>query len=158
MLDSNTTQHYRWVMLPGFEDGLLPPGLHSAGWSEVVVRFGVSQHRRWLLEGAQAALRELGRVGCTRAYLDGSFVTAKAIPGDYDLCWELDQVDLPNLDKVFFDVYPPRAAQHAKYRGDLLPNVSEGDSGVLIVEFFQRDKETGRPKGIVVLDPRSVPQ
>jgi Family of unknown function (DUF6932) len=153
-----TTQHYCCVMLPTFgQDGLLPPGIHWAEWPAVVVRFGASPHRRWLLEGLEAALRELGRVGCRAAYLDGSFVTAKAFPGDYDLCWEPDQVDLANLDKVFFDVYPPRAAQRAKYRGDLLPNVREGDSGELFVEFFQRDKETGRPKGIVALDPRRVP-
>jgi hypothetical protein len=145
-------------MIPNHRNGLLPPGLHQAEWDEVLVRYGTSRHRLWLLAGLRAALLELARVGCRVVYLDGSFVTEKAVPRDYDLCWEMDHVDLSELDKVFFDVEPPRAAQQAKYRGDLLPNVPEGSSGMPFVDFFQRDKETGAHKGIITLSPRRVPR
>lgn len=134
----------------------MPPGVHSADWSEVEARFGTNARRRWLLDGLHDALLELRRVKCPAAFLDGSFVTDKAVPGDFDLCWDHTSVDLALIDPVFLDLAPPRAAQQAKYRGDLLPNVSEGISGKLFVEFFQIDKATGKPKGIIVLNPGSV--
>ena len=137
--------------------GLLPPGIHPAEWSEVNERFGSTNHRQWLLAGLRDALRELARVGCPAAYLDGSFVTDKLVPGDYDLCWDHGLVDLQLIDPVFLDVIPPRTRQREKYRGDLLPNVVEAHSQRLFVEFFQVDKATGEPKGIVFLDPRRVP-
>jgi hypothetical protein len=136
--------------------GLLPPGVHSANWSEVEARFATNSRRRWLLDGLHDALLELRRVSCQAAFLDGSFVTDKLVPGDYDLCWDHTTVDLGAIDPIFLDVVHPRAAQQAKYRGDLLPNVLEANSGRLFVEFFQVDKLTGKPKGIIALDPRRV--
>jgi hypothetical protein len=41
----------------------------------------------------------------------------------------------------------------AKYSGDLFPaEVPEGVSGKAFLDFFQTDKRTGEPKGIVLLD------
>lgn len=143
-------------MIPACAGGLLPPGVHPADWSEIENRFATNARRRWLLDGLHDALLELRRVSCPAAFLDGSFVTDKAVPGDYDLCWDHTAVDLTLIDPVFLDVAHPRAAQQAKYRGDLLPNVLEGSSGMLFVDFFQIDKATGKPKGIIALDPGSV--
>lgn len=145
-------QRYSCDMLPEFEGGGLPPGIHHASWQEVRQRFGGHQRREWLLVGLQAVLEELARVGCTRVWLDGSFVTAKREPGDYDLVWDLDGVDHAALDPVLKDLAPPRQAQHDKYRGDVLPNVIEGNSGMPFVEFFQQDAVTGRARGIVELN------
>lgn len=143
-------------MIPAFASHLLPPGIHIAGWDELVERFGFSQRRLWLLDGLRPALIELARVGCEQVYLDGSFVTSKATPGDYDLCWELTNVRLRELDPVFFDLAAPRARQRAKYRGDLLPNIVEGSSGMPFVDFFQVEKDSGETKGILVIDPRRI--
>lgn len=143
-------------MIPPSIGGLLPAGIHPADWAEVEARFGTNDHRRWLLAGLRDALIELNRVNCRVAYLDGSFVTDKELPGDYDLCWDHSTVDLELIDPVFLDVLPPRTEQREKYRGDLLPNVTEGRSNSLFVEFFQVDKATGGPKGILILDPGSV--
>ena len=41
--------------------------------------------------------------GCRRAYVDGSFVTAKEVPGDFDGCWEAEDVDPDALDPVLLD-------------------------------------------------------
>ena len=44
----------------------------------------------------------LGRPTETRrVYLDGSFVSAKLIPGDFDACWDEDGVDFDSIDPVF---------------------------------------------------------
>lgn len=143
-------------MIPGLVGGLLPPGIHFGDWGEVELSFGFSPRRIWLLAGLRDALHELARVGCEFAYLDGSFVTDKEVPGDYDLCWDLNNVKLAEIDPIFLDIAAPRAAQGAKYRGDLLPNVMEGGSGMPFVDFFQVDKVSGRQKGIVAIDPRMV--
>jgi hypothetical protein len=74
-------------MIPPFQDnGTLPPGEHQAAWSEVVEAFGWSPRRRRLLEGLRRACLELSKGGVKTLFLDGSFVTTKEAPNDYDGC------------------------------------------------------------------------
>ncbi len=54
-----------------------PARVEEATWSDILVRYGSTPHRLRLLAGLHAALASLRQAGCTRAYLDGSFVTAK---------------------------------------------------------------------------------
>ena len=133
-------------------DGVLPPGIHVATWDEITAAFGRTVHRAELLAGLLDVLRDLKRAGCHTAYLDGSFVTDKGVPGDYDLCWEMDTVDLNKLHPVILDVLPPRAAQKARYRGDILPNVTEAASGAPFLDFFQNNRVSGGVKGIVAIN------
>lgn len=145
-------------MIPPFTaDGLLPPGVHRAMWAEFVARFAQTAHRRRLIGGLQRALAELRLAGCARAYVDGSFVTAKVRPGDYDLCYEPRGMDPHLLDPVFFDFRAARAAQKAKFFGELFPAAGQAATGYTYLQFFQQDTTTGVAKGIVALDPRGVP-
>ena len=137
-------------------DGLLPPGIHEAGLEDVAKAMASTPWREWLLEGLRLALADLAVAGCATAYLDGSYVTDKAKPSDYDLCWDHAGVDRSLLHPVIEKVTPPRTEQKLRYRGDILPNIVESNSGLLFVDFFQVHKETGAPKGIVKLDPRTV--
>jgi len=86
--------------------------------------------------------------------VNGSFVTAKEFPGDFDACWEMEGVEAELLDPVLLDFTDGRAAQKAKYSGELFPVQRQGISGATFLEFFQIDKETGDPKGIVMIDLR----
>ena len=110
-------------MIPSFDPttGNLPPGIHEASWDEVVARYGYNPHRQGLLAGLRAALEALRAAGCRRMYLNGSFVTAKDTPGDFDGCWELQGVALSSLDPVLRTFDPGRATQKAKYGGELFP-------------------------------------
>jgi hypothetical protein len=144
-------------MLPDFDtDGNLPPGIHSATWDEFGARFGGSARRKQLLVGLERAMAVLRAAGCKRVYVDGSFVTSKAMPGDYDLAWEPTNVDIAlllSLDPVFGIFDPGRATQKAKYYGEFFPSsANEALTGRTFLEFFQINKDTGAPKGIVVLD------
>jgi len=141
-------------MIPDFNrDGTLPAGIHSSGWEEVESRFGFSERRLQLLGGLKSALRALRRAGCRRVYIDGSFVTVKREPGDYDACWDIEGVDMESLDSVFLDFSNARRAQKRKYLGEFFPaQMPEGASGRLFLDFFQTDKETGKRKGIVGLN------
>ena len=133
-------------MVPSFNaDGNLPPGIHWATWQEIVDRFGNSAWRRHLLAGLQSAVEELKRVGCSTVYLDGSFVSAKLIPGDFDACWDEDGVDFDSIDPVLLDFVGSRATQKAKFGGELF-------LAPIFLDFFQTDKDTGSQKGIVALD------
>ena len=141
-------------MIPPFGPrGNLPPGVHAARWPEFAARFGGTDRRRRLLAGLAAALRNLRDAGCALAYMDGSFVTAKPEPGDFDACWGIAGVEPGLLDPALLDFSDGRAAQKARFGGELFPaELPEGASGRTFLEFFQTDRDTGRPKGIVSLD------
>ena len=147
-------------MIPPFDPatGNLPPGVHEAPWDEFVARYGWTAHRLVLLAGLKAALDALHAAGCRRAYVDGSFVTAKDQPGDFDGCWEVDHVDLARLDPVLLTFANRRVAQKRRYGGELFPADWAADaSGTNFLSFFQRDKDTGRPKGIIAMDLERLP-
>jgi hypothetical protein len=143
-------------MTPSFnESGNLPPGVHEATWNEMVSRFGTTPQRRALLAGLHAALLALQSAGCRTVYIDGSFVTTKLVPNDFDACWDIEGVDPESLDPVLLIFDEGRATQKAKYLGELFPaQLSESDSGGTFLDFFQVDKETGEAKGIVAIDLR----
>jgi len=145
--------------IPSFNsNGLLPPGLHLATWDEIQTTFGSTGHRQVLLRLLRIALRELKKCGCGEAYIDGSFVTAKSTPSDYDMCWKAAGVDDSKLDPVLLDFSKGRKAMKAKYGGDIFPaEFQEGTSGKLFRDFFQIDKATGSPKGIIQIDLWTLP-
>jgi len=104
------------------------------------------------LTGLRRALRLLREAGCTVAYIDGSFVTAKETPGDFDACWDVEGVDPDRLDPVFLDFADGRAAQKRRFGGELFPaQLPEGLTGRMFLAFFQTDRSTGRRKGIVAI-------
>jgi transcriptional regulator with XRE-family HTH domain len=81
-------------VIPEFDPaGNLPAGIHEATWDELATRYGTTANRRRLLDELKLALESLRNAGCRRAYLNGSFVTAKDEPGDFDACWEAALVD-----------------------------------------------------------------
>ncbi len=141
-------------MIPEFSDsGLLPPGIYWVSWSEMFERFSHSPRRRMLLDGLFAALQSLKIAGCQTLYVDGSFVTAKEDPNDYDACWEEAGVDPDVLDPVLLTFDAGRKAQKDKYLGELFPVSAVADSqGSSFLEFFQTDRETGQRKGIIAID------
>lgn len=145
-------------MLPDLTSaGELPPGIHKASWDELVHAFGTNERRRVLLGGLSAACSALANAGCTQLWVDGSFVTDKERPGDYDACWSWEGVDEDLLDPMLIDYSPTgRAATRAKYLGDLFFAGVELRSGLPFVEFFQRTRDGGT-KGIVLLNPMEVP-
>jgi hypothetical protein len=147
-------------MIPAFDaDGNLPAGIHWAEWAEIVARFGGTAHRQRLLSGLHRALQQFKSSGCRVLYLDGSFVTAKEHPNDYDACYDVIGVDPFALDRDFFDFSDFQAArvrQKATYFGEFFPaQAREGGTGRTFVEFFQEDKDTGAARGIIALDLRS---
>jgi hypothetical protein len=102
------------------------------------------------LIGLAEAMELLAAAGCRRIWLNGSFVTVKDEPGDFDACWDTDGVDLDALDPVLLDLSNQRGLQKARFGGELFPNGVETQSGLSFAEFFQNERDTSR-KGIVVI-------
>jgi hypothetical protein len=140
-------------MIPKFnESGLLPHGIHWALMDEIEKRYGQNGHRKRLLSGFVRGIEALRRAGCSVVYLDGSFVTAKEFPGDFDACWDAKGVKLVTLDPVLREFSNGRAAQKAKYFGEFFPAHLKAEASSpfrAFVDFFQMDKVTGDKKGIV---------
>jgi hypothetical protein len=127
-------------------------------WEEFMTRFGGSQYRAVLANGLGKAIELLRAVGCSMVYVDGSFITSKELPGDFDACWRTDGIDWARLDPIFRDFSNGRAAQKARFYGEFFPaSLPEGVTGLTFLEFFQQDKDTGEPKGIVAIELRREP-
>ena len=142
-------------MIPEFDkQGNLPSGVHSTTLEEFIKKFGYNPKRLWLIDGLNLLIESLIKSVCTLIYIDGSFVTEKEIPGDYDLCWSVHGVDPTKLDPILLEFTPEaRSKVEVKYRGDVFPaELPEGASGKLFVDFFQTDKNTGEDKGIIAIN------
>ncbi|HLL02299.1 MAG TPA: hypothetical protein VK539_17065 [Myxococcaceae bacterium] len=142
-------------MIPDFTStGLLPPGVYETTWTELSARFGGSLRRKGILQGLRQAALALKRAGCRRLWIDGSFVTNERMPSDWDGCWDSIGVDPEQLDSVLKDLSPAgRRRMKTKYMTDLFPaSIIEQRSGLLFVNYFQVDKATSEPKGILLLD------
>jgi hypothetical protein len=140
------------MAIPNFEDnGNLPPGIYSATWKEVEESLGFNPRRRALLSGLKQACKNLKLAGCCKIYIGGSFATSKTHPGDFDVCWKDDNVDLKllsELDPVLQDFSHKRAAQKLKYGGEFFLAGTIADAqGQTYLDFFQRDRN-GSPKGM----------
>ena len=92
---------------------------------------------RWLSDGV------LGRQFCNE----------QGVPNDFDACWDEIGVDVLLIDPVLLEFDRGRTAQKAKFRGEFFPASSVARMrGDVFLDFFQVDRETGQPKGIVALD------
>lgn len=141
-----------YIDIPGSLWPLLPPGIHDSTIEEVYSRYAINPIRLLLFEGLQKGLDNLFRSGCQQIFLDGSYVTAKPIPNDYEVCWDVEYVDPNLLDPVFFDFDGSRHNQKLKFLGEFFPSMLiEGFSGKPFLDFFQTDRDTGKQKGIVRL-------
>ncbi len=140
-------------MIPPLDDdGYLPPGIHEATLSEIEGRFAHTLIRRRLFQGLRRLAKALKGAGCRTLYLDGSFVTDKPDPGDYDAVWEYEGVD-NTIDPLLRDGWDLGAIKQ-EYGGDVfcrMPDILDKDH----VEFFQTDRD-GIAKGIIKIDLRKL--
>jgi hypothetical protein len=163
-LTEEALQHYCCNVIPtlitltGSPWTVLPPGIHQAGLIEVENAFATTAWRRDLYGGLVKALEQLRSAGCLTIYLDGSYVTGKPRPGDFDACWDPTGVDSKKLDPVFLDFKNGRAAQKAAFRGEFFPSsLICADVGQAFVDFFQVDRFTGKTKGIISISLSADP-
>ncbi|MEI6524190.1 MAG: hypothetical protein WCO37_11920 [Bacteroidota bacterium] len=141
-----------FIIVKGSNWKLLPPGIHEASMDEVFRKFATNERRKSLFKGLKKGLDNIFNSGCPQIFLDGSYVTEKPYPNDYEVCWDTTFVNPLLLDPVFFDLANGRENQKLKYYGEYFPAMLiEGMSGKPFVDFFQIDKESGNKKGIILV-------
>lgn len=128
---------------------VLPPGIHDTSLAEIAAVFATTPHRQWLFDGFTRAADALRLAGCACLYLDGSFTTGKPHPHDYDGCWDHRGIDFALLDPVLLEFADKRAAQKRKYLGEMFPALSPNGASGTFLDFFQIEKFSGAPKGIL---------
>lgn len=141
--------------------GYLPPGLHQADWQEFTAqftaRFAYNNVRIKQANGLLEAIKLLKQAGCHTVYVDGSYVTDKQFPGDFDACWELDGVKLELLDPVFLRYEFGARAMTSRFGGQLFPLFSASlIASTDYLSFFSTDRQN-RPKGVIVIDLETLP-
>lgn len=136
-------------MLPKLKKiGLLPSGIHSLSWNELVEEFGINNHRLKLLKGLKEGLNILFEYGCKEVCIDGSFVTSKLLPNDIDVGYDNTKMNWKKFIKEqpeFNDIKNGSKIQKEKYQSEFYAYNAFEDS---ILQFFQFDRD-GNPKGIV---------
>lgn len=144
------------MKIPSFNiHGNLPSGIYELTWEEFKRKFAYNYQRKQLLPYLEKLINDLKSISCETIYICGSYVTSKLRPNDFDICWDINNVDLgeayikiPELDECT----PPRTSQQEKYKSDIFPaNVIEHSSNVQFLTFFQIDKE-GNPRGIIKIN------
>ena len=146
------------VRINGSPWTVLPPGVHQASLQDVEESFATNSWRRELFDGLVEASLLLKSAGCSLIYLDGSYVSAKPKPGDYDACWDHEGVDPYKLDPVFLIFNDGRAAQKAAFKGEFFPAaMTNTETGPTFIDFFQVDRFTGTKKGILSISLTTDP-
>ena len=143
--------------IPDFlASGTLPPGIHTTTWEEFKNRYGINHKRKLQLRGLEKAIKEFEKAGCTKVYVDGSFVTNKKNPGDFDALYDLEEVNDEIIDFRLLDATPTgREKQKKYYEGEFFPAyIKAHPDGTIYLDYFQRDKKTNEPKGIVKIELR----
>ena len=117
----------------------------------IEIEFGFNKIRKTLIEGLKLGIEHLKDCGCKNLYIDGSFVTKKEIPSDFDACWDEDGVDLAKLISSYptivnFD--EGRKYQKLLYGGEFFLMNTKASPYDTFINFFQKDRD-GNKKGIV---------
>ena len=146
------------ITIAGSPWKVLPPGIHPATLDDVQTLFSTNRHRRELFEGLVLGSLSLRAAGCAFIFLDGSFVSGKPRPGDYDACWSPEGVNPIALNPVFKTFLNGRANQKYEFKGEFFPSsMTESGCGRSFVDFFQVDRFTGKAKGILEIELTNDP-
>jgi len=133
--------------------GFLEPGVYDLNWEDFKEIFTFNNHRKKLFAGLELAISELRAVGCSQVYINGSFITRKEFPEDFDICWDEENVNLELLTRSYrglIDFGHKMKTIKQRYGGDIVPMTSIADEkkGIIFLWFFQEDRQ-GRQKGII---------
>ncbi len=132
-------------------EGTLPPGVHGTTLEEVRRRFGRGNRARIeLMAGLAAVAARAMRAGALRLYLNGSFVTSKKEPVD----WDAVLVVPVGFNSASEDgsALADRESIKAEHGGDLFVLYEDDAQAIdhLVSEVFSHDRQM-RPKGILLI-------
>ncbi len=135
------------------KNGNLPPGIFEATIEEVEERFSINFQRKKLFGLLLEVLAIFRNCGCPEVYLDGSYITNKDEPEDYDLCYEPTGI---NATDEFFEFLKSKDRRKERYGGDIFPRMPEPPYHYDHVVHWQIDgRNDDAAKGILKILLRS---
>ncbi len=143
-------------MIPEFdENGKLPLGIHVAHLEEFERRFVINFPRKLIFNDLVNVLKGFQSIDCYEFYIDVSYVTTEKEPKDIDICWGSERIS----DEVFLQSlfnknkhFILSLLEKKVGKCDIHPAYFvETDTKRLFIDFFQIDKVTNKPKGIIKL-------
>lgn len=109
--------------------------------------------RKKLYEGLLGLLDELAKIHCKTIYLDGSFVTNKQLPSDIDICFDCEEEHWEFAILMMGDFIRDQELFKSKYHCNVFPsNLYSIDGQKYFRDFFQHDKYSNLPKGILKIN------
>ncbi len=133
-------------MIPEFTElGYLPAGVYDATLVEIENRFAYNKTRKRLFEAMVKVVNMFREAKSPEIFLDGSYITTKPEPGDYDLCWEPSGVEPTDELLEFFST---KVDRKKIYLGDIFPRFPQPPYYVDHFVEWQSDVE-GAPKGLI---------
>lgn len=138
-------------MIPEFNNyGNLPKGIHLVTISEFKKRFVNSIKREELFIGIERLMKDLRKFNCKAIYIDGSYVTDNPSPKDIDVLWEDDNIEYPFAELMLPILFESNIDIKRAYGFYVYPaNYNVTGIGLTFLNFFQLDKASGTPKGII---------
>ncbi|KAA6335586.1 hypothetical protein EZS27_016196 [termite gut metagenome] len=144
----------KYIVIPDLlENGFLPEGIYETTFEEINKRFGFSNRRNRLLTGMKELIDICKQLGCDVFYLDGSFVSKKVIPSDYDACWDTTSIHRESVLKAASESI--LVALEEEYGGEIYyaQTKSFRNASITILEYFQLCKENPTiKKGILKIN------
>lgn len=131
---------------------IFKPGIYEYTLEKLERDFATNKTRKDLFEDIKRLAKELKHAGCEILYIDGSFITRKEKPGDYDACWEpFVKKNMPANTLLLEDSTFANTWRKERFSGDIFPRFGGyGDR----VEKWQLDSRTNKQKGIIFIDLR----
>jgi hypothetical protein len=130
----------------------MPPGIHTVTLAEVEAKFAHNVKRKYLFVGLARVVGILIEANCPEVFLDGSYITKKEEPGDYDLCFEPTGLQPTELLRVLLSSKENRKAE---YLGDIFTRLPVPPYYHDHVAEWQRDgRNDDVVKGILRIDLR----
>ncbi|KAA6345245.1 hypothetical protein EZS27_007175 [termite gut metagenome] len=144
----------KYIVIPDFLDnGFLPEGIYETTFEEIKERLGFSNRRNRLLIGMKELMDVCKQLRCNVFYLDGSFVSEKLRPSDYDACWDTTSIHRELVLKAASESI--LAALEEEYGGEIYyaRDKSFRNPSITILEDFQLCKENPAiKKGILKIN------
>lgn len=144
-------------MIPNFDkDGYLPEGVHTATLEEVIERFLFSKKRETLIIGLKRLIDFCLSKKINILFLNGSFISRKLNPTDYDVCYTTNHPDKNTILKEVESSFRHGDLEE-KFGCQIFYAYSIADSkNNCFIDFFQQRKEEARKrkpkkKGIIKL-------
>jgi hypothetical protein len=153
-LDISSSQLYNGEVIPDFDtNGNLPPGVHKASLAEVEHRFAHNATRKALFVGLARVVAILSEAKCPEVHLDGSYITTKEEPDDYDLCFEPTGLKATEELRKFLS---NKEGRKTEYLGDIFVRMPEPPYYVDHVTHWQKDgRNDDIIKGILKIELRT---